>query len=176
MIYAYIAAAIAAAALATGGWLGYKHMQGEVFAAKAETALAVETSRLYQKSLKQEAAKEVIVTRYVNKIVEVEGAVREVIRDAPPIVCEQTAAGAAVLSSAFRVQHDRLAATATRAYAGTSVADGTPSTAEAVTPQEVLDGVGANYALCAITALKLVGLQEFERQRVLAEITKSTKK
>lgn len=176
MIYAYIAAAIAAAALATGGWLGYKHMQGEVFAAKAETALAIETSRLYQKSLKQEAAKELIVTEYVTEIVKVEGAIREIFKDAPAVACEQTAAGVAVLSSSFRMQHDKLAAAASRAYQSAAIVNGAPATFETVTAEEVLDGVGANYAICATTALRLVSLQEFERQRVLADIVKPGKK
>lgn len=161
MIYAYVAAGVAAVALATGSWLGYKHMQGEVFKAEAKAELAAETSRLYQKSLKQEVAKEVIVTRYVNKIVEVQGAIREIIKDAPAVVCEQTPSGVAVLSSSFRVQHDKISAAATRAYQSSGDPNAAAVAPETVTPEEVLDGVGANYAACALNALTLKGLQEY---------------
>ena len=161
MIWAYISAAAMAAALATGAWLGYKHMQGEVYAAEAKAELAAETSRLYQKSLKQADAKEIIVTRYVNKIVEVQGAVREVFKDAPPVVCEQGPAGVAVLNSAFRVQHDRAAAAATRAYQSSGDPDATTPTAETISPEEALNGIAANYASCALNALTLIGLQEY---------------
>lgn len=162
MIYVYIA--IALALTSAGGWLGYTYMDGKVVRAEAATELANETSRLYAKSNKQERAKEVIVTKYVTQLVKVPGEIREIIKEVESanIACIQnTATGMAMLDSSFRVLHDKIAATATAAYAGPKAADGTAPPPTGVTPEEVLTGVADNYAICAENALKLVNLQAY---------------
>lgn len=160
MIYIYLA--IALALTTAGGWVGYTFMDGKVVRAQAATALATETARLYAKSTAAEKAKEVIVTKYVKQIVQVPGELREIVKtitlESPPITCE---AGTAALSGTFRLLHDRIAATASAAYATPSVVAGAAPSPLPVTVDELIEGITDNYAVCAENALKLKSLQEY---------------
>lgn len=175
MIYVY--AIVAAALVSFGGYAGYRVMDGKVERAEQATKQASLRAHSYAEARDREIVKEKIVTKFVDRQVVLQGAIREIVKEVPVrLACETSPAGLAVLPGEFRLLHDKLAATASAAYAPARPPDAATPAAQSIAPGEVLDGVAANYANCAFNAVQLMALQDYVEQQLVNDKQKDKAK
>lgn len=157
----YIAAAIAAVAL--GGWLGYRWMEARLLKAEAE-GKAWKASALGEREARvRQAEGYKYVDRYIDRVQVIEGEVREIIKEIPvEIACTTKPDGTAYLSSDWRVLHD---AAVSLANGAPRVPDAARATAEGVTPRTAVETVVENYATCAKNAKQLDELSAWAKSQ-----------
>lgn len=168
MIWAYISAAAAVAALATGGWLGYKHMEGEVLKAEIKATAAEGRAKSWEEAYGREANTVKIVERVGATQIKTITQFVEVEREIPTeVACvAEPGTGKSVLPDSFRVSWDRSVSTANAAISAPDLFDGSPAApaASPVDPSAVLKSFNSIALAYSTVSLRWVGLQDWVKQ------------
>jgi hypothetical protein len=134
-------------------WFGY-HTKAKIDAREAEMASLRAANASLALQVKQAAATERVVTKYVDRVKVVEGRTRTIIKEVPVYV----PADSPLLPPGYRVLHDAAAEGVIPDPA--RIADAAP-----VPAQDAASGVIDNYGTCHANAEQLTALQEWIREQ-----------